>query len=685
MTIPFKETLARIFNLPFWAGCLVILLSCAALYVSGNEKPLFVAGMDNKVTDIMFRIRGPRPHTGQVVIVDIDEKSLGRFGQWPWPRDLMAGLTRAIHGNGGRVIGFDIVFAEPDRTSPRRQLPVLESLMGEEVPPAVRARILARYAGDNDAAFGEALADTRAVLGYAFQFKNDGLKAEDQTPFPSARIRLVPESVPFRSLALIPAYRALINTDAVAMAESEGFFNVITDESGTVRQVPLLMAMDGVPYPSLALETFRVGRGLEEIIIHTDTRLATRRTPVIGISMGDSFFPTSNTGRLFVNHRGPPGTFPYLSAADLLTGKKPIDLAGKYVLVGSSATGLFDLRATPFSSTMPGIEINANIIDNLIQKDPFAYDRYTEIGITYLLVISGGFVLTLILCRLSPVAGSLGAFGFLGAVFWGNYYFFFLNNRQVGLTHAAATYVLILVLVSVLNYVREGRAKRYIQKAFSHYLAPDVVSSLIKQPGKLTLSGEQKELTVLFSDIRDFTSISEKMDSSTLGRFMNRYLTRMSRIIMDNGGTVDKFIGDAIMAFWGAPKDEPDHAGKAVETALAMIKSLEDLNLEFASLGLPRVRIGVGINTGIVSVGNFGSQDRFDYTVMGDNVNLASRLEGTNKTYGTVILVSQATKAAVDGRFEFGYVDEVRVKGKEIPVKIYTPMVGGKGADQLPG
>lgn len=241
------------------------------------------------------------------------------------------------------------------------------------------------------------------------------------------------------------------------------------------------------------------------------------------------------------------------------------------------------------------------------------------------------------------------------------------------MTYVLATFLLILILVSILNYVREGRAKRYIQKAFSHYLAPDVVASLLKEPGKLSLSGEQKRLTVLFSDIRDFTRISESMDSGTLGRFMNQYLTRMSRIIMDNKGTVDKFIGDAIMAFWGAPKDDPDHAKRAVDTALAMNRELERLNREFVSQGLPEIRIRTGINTGMMSVGNFGSQDRFDYTVMGDNVNLASRLEGVNKTFGTSILVSQATKESAGDCFDFRYIDEVRVKGKKNLVRIYTP------------
>lgn len=297
--------LAHVFTLPFGAGCLVILLSCLALYSLAGDKPLLFAGIDNRMTDIMFRVRGPRPHTGQVAIVDIDEKSLNRFGQWPWPRNLMADLTRAIHRQGARVIGFDILFAEPDRTSPIRQLPILDGLLGKEVPSPVKAEILARYRVDHDLVFGDALADARAVLGYAFQFKDDGLKAVDQVPFPSARIRLVPATVRFDSLALTGAYRALINTEKVAMAESEGFFNVITDASGTVRQVPLLMGLDGVPYPSLALEVFRLGRGADGITIHTDSRLNIQPVPVIGISVAGSFIPTSNTGWMFINHRGP--------------------------------------------------------------------------------------------------------------------------------------------------------------------------------------------------------------------------------------------------------------------------------------------------------------------------------------------------------------------------------------------
>lgn len=405
------------FSLPFCVGCLTIFLSCLVFYSFGSQKPVFLAGMDNKITDIMFRIRGPRPHSGRVVIVDIDEKSLSRLGQWPWPRNLMADLTRAIHEKGAQVIGFDIVFAEADRSSPKNQLEVLTPLLGDPVPVQVRDKILDIYNFDHDAVFGEALANARAVLGYAFQLRDDGLKIDTQVPFPSARLLLIPETARFDTLALVPAYRAIVNVDAVAMAQSEGFFNVFTDDSGTVRQVPLLMSMDGIPYPSLALEAFRIGEGFEDISIHTDKRIKTLQTPVIGVSLGDRFYPTSNNGRLFINHRGPSNTFSYVSAGDLLLKRVFPDFKGKFILVGSSATGLFDLRATPFSPAMPGIEINANIIDNLIQNDPFAYDIFTEIAISYILMVFGGLLLTLLLCRLTPLAGALSAFLFFQLCF----------------------------------------------------------------------------------------------------------------------------------------------------------------------------------------------------------------------------------------------------------------------------
>lgn len=633
----------------------------------------------------MFRIRGTQSISNQVVIVDIDEKSLGQLGQWPWPRNILANLTLAMHNSGARTIGFDIVFPETDRTSPAGYFEKLTPTLKKHLAENVFKKMMESQRLDHDIVFGNALAQGRVIMGYAFQLKNDGLKAYDQTPFPSCQINLVPKTATFESLSLIPAYRAILNIESLSTAASEGFFNVLTDDSGTVRQVPLLMIMDQIPYPSLALETWRLGMEIPLVTIHTDNRIKTLRTPVLGISLGNTFIPTTNTGQMVINHRGPVNTFPYISAKDLLSGKPHPGLRDKFVLVGSSATGLFDLKATPFSPSMPGIEINATIVDNLIQADPFEYDLFTEIGITYVLILAGGLLLNLILSFSRPLTGGVLALFFFLFIFMGNYYFFFLNNKLIGTTFPFATFLILLFLVNILNYVHEGRAKRYIQNAFSHYLAPEVVKSLVKNPKQLSLEGEQKELTVLFSDIRGFTGISEKMDSQVLGKFMNQYLTQMSHIIMDNKGTVDKFIGDAIMAFWGAPNDDADHPGKAVHTALLMKSHLVKINKSFKEQGMPEISIGIGINSGLMSVGNFGSHDRFDYTVMGDNVNLSSRIEGINKTYGTTILVSESTQQKCKDQFFFHFIDRVRVKGRKQSVRIYEPFFKGSSSiNRLP-
>jgi len=655
----------------------LILLSCLLFNSFGSKKPDIISSVDNKIMDIMFKFRGPQQPSGKVVIVDIDEKSLKHIGQWPWPRNILADLTLAIQKNGALVTGFDIVFPEVDRTSPARCLDLLKDAVQDSIPDTIFSSIKANAMPDYDLAFGDAVAQGKTVLGYAFQIKDDGFKSEFEIPFPSGEIRVDPSNTNFKDLSLRPAYRAILNISSVSTAESEGFFNIFPDASGIARQVPLLMMMDGIPYPSLSFEIFRVGKGISSFTIHTSQKISDLYSIIMGISVEDTFIPTNHNGEIFINYRGPYNTFTYVSAVDVINKDVRHLLQDKFVLIGSSATGLSDVKATPFSEAMPGIEINATIVDNLLQADPFVYDIYTEIGLTYTLLVLCGVLLTSILAFFGPIAGAAGAILFFALSFAGNYYFFFLNNQHLGITYPLFTCGAILFIVSVFNYLTEGRAKRYIQKAFSYYVAPDVVSELIKNPETLSLKGEQKELTVLFSDIRGFTGISEKMDSQALGNFMNEYLTRMSHVIMENGGTVDKFIGDAIMAFWGAPKDEPDHACKAVQAALLMEKQLEIINQAFKEKNMPRVSIRVGINSGPMSVGNFGSKDRFDYTVMGDNVNLASRLEAVNKIYGTTIIISEFTKQRIKDAFYCRYIDKVRVKGKENAIDIFEPFMEG--------
>ncbi|MGV1099134.1 CHASE2 domain-containing protein [Thiovibrio sp. JS02] len=663
---------------PFKIGCLVVLAAVLLFYSFDQQKPALLSTFDNRLTDAMFRWRGVTPPNEPIVIIDIDEKSLRTLGQWPWPRHQVARMVECIGSAGPRAIGLDIVFAESDRTSPKNFLTELQQFLPRPIPAQTLTELKGNPNLDHDITLGNALANTPSVLGYVFQTRNDGLKNEEETPFPSSLIRLEPSSYRYEDLFLLPAYRAIINVLEVAQGRSEGFFNVFPDAAGTVRRVPLLMEMDGVPYPSLALEMVRIGLGLEEITIHVSQKVQTAKKGILGVQIGDKFVPTDEQGQIAVNFRGPERTYSYISALDVLEGRNLDAIKGKYVLIGTSAAGLLDLRATPFSNVFPGVEVHANIIGNILTGDPFTYDIFTERGLTLTLIMVGGLFLTALLAYSSPLAGGLAGLLVIEATIAGNYFIFFKNHTIIGLTYPLLTIFVVFLLVTLFNFFFEGREKRFISKAFGRYVSPQVVRQLTEHPERLSLRGEQKTLTVLFSDIRGFTTISEKMDSEELGQFMNEYLTAMSQIVMAHGGTVDKFIGDAVMAIWGAPLDDAEHAANCVRASFKMLARLDELRPHWRKRQLPPIDIGVGINTGVMSVGNFGSDQRFDYTVMGDNVNLASRLEGSNKTYGTNIVISEFTRLALGDDFFCRYLDQVRVKGKDRPVKIYEPICEGE-------
>jgi adenylate cyclase len=650
-------------------------------YLFGSRKPQLLTAFDNRLTDVMFTIRGQTPVSGSVVIVDIDDASLAGIGQWPWPRNTVAALVAQIHQAGARVIGIDIVFAEPDRTSPKNHLDGIIDLLATPVADEEKNALRANPSLDHDLILGDTLAVMPSVLGYVFLTDApSGLAAN--VPFPSCTIRLDPPSTPLSSINFIRAGNAIVNIPEVSQGESEGFFNVFPDPSGTIRKVPLFMALNGVPYPSLALETLRVGLGEQEATIHLSQQVATARKGMLGVTVGGKFIPTDDQGQLTVNYRGPVKTFTYVPAADILAGRHTDQLRDKYVLIGTSAAGLLDLRATPFANIFPGVEIQATVIDNLLTGDPLTYDLYTEIGMTYALVAGSGLLLSALLAYATPLAGALGGLLCLLATAGGSYYFF-LNNKIIGITYPLLTIITVFLVVTLSNYFFAGREKRFLRDAFGHYVSPDVVSEIIRNPANLSLAGQVRNLTVFFSDIRDFTTISEKMSPEQLGRFMNRYLTAMSNVLLAHGGTVDKYIGDAIMAIWGAPLVDHDHAARAVRAALASIKRLDELQEELHNGQLEKIAIGIGLNTGEMNVGNFGSTQRFDYTVIGDNVNLASRLEGLTKVYGSRILISEATRDAAGPGFFCRFIDRVRVKGKKLPVNIFEPLCEGEPDAEL--
>lgn len=660
-----KKLTRRFFRpTPFKAGLLCVWLF-SLLYLSfGATKPALLQALDNQLNSAMFRFRGPEPPQHNIIIADIDEKSLDQLGQWPWSRDVVARLVTRLTEQGAKVIGLDMMFIEPDRTSPKNLLQRYPQLRGD-VATALSAI-------DYDQQLGDALAQSNSVLGYAMLTQDDGLKDAAAVPFPSANLQLAAKGIGFEQLTLLSAYRATANQPAIAMALSEGFLNFFPESSGAVHKVPLLLSLDGIPYPSLALEMARITLGERNLTIHP-AHIAGEKVGLLGISIGDRFVPTDDLGQMTVNFRGPWKTFPYLSVVDLLETDLP-QLRDAVVLIGTSAAGLLDLQTTPMSRIIPGVEIHANIIDNLLSGDPLRHDILTEIGITISLIVFGGILLSLLLARSGPLVGAFGALAILLLAICGNYLLLFKNGSIVGLTYPLLTIVLIWLLVTLVNYFLVERQRQFVQGAFGHYLAPQVVEQLLQNPQQLSLAGQEKLLTVIFCDIRNFTSISETMDSVALADFMNRYLTEMSRLIMDGRGMIDKFIGDAVMALWGAPLDDEQHALQAVKSALLMQAKTSQLKDEWLREGLPEINIGIGINSGPMRVGNFGSEQLFDYTVIGDQVNLASRLEGLCKVYGTKILISAATRDQLQGQILCRPIDLVRVKGKQQPVEIFEPL-----------
>lgn len=650
---------------PFKTGLLLVLFACLLFASFGADKPALLQALDNQLVSAMFRLRGTVSPKHTIVIVDIDEKSLAKIGQWPWPRDLVAQLVTQIQQQGAKVIGLDMLFIEPDRTSPKnlfQRYPQIGSGL---------AKILPSF--DHDQQLGDALAEGDSVLGYAMLTQNDGLKDLAAAPFPSANLQLAAEGIGFDQLNLISAYRATANQPAIAQALSEGFLNFFPEPSGAVHKVPLLLSLDGIPYPSMALEVARIALGEQSLILHP-VPSGKQSQALLGVSIGERFVPTDDLGQMTINYRGPWKTFRYYSASDLLESSS-LDLQDAVVLIGTSAAGLLDLQTTPLSRLIPGVEIHATIVDNLLAGDPLKYDILTEIGITISLIMVGGVLLSLLLARSGPIKGAFGALAILLAAICGNYLLLFKNGNIVGMTYPLLTIVLLWLLLTLANYFLVERQKQFVHGAFRQYLAPQVVEQMLQNPQQLSLAGQEKLLTVMFCDIRNFTSISERMDSVALADFMNRYLTEMSRLIMDSRGMVDKFIGDAIMAIWGAPLDDEQHALQAVKAALQMQEKTAQLREKWLATGLPEINIGIGINSGPMRVGNFGSEQLFDYTVIGDQVNLGSRLEGLCKIYGSKILISAGTRELLQGQILCRPIDLVRVKGKQQPVEVFEPLL----------
>ncbi|MEZ5889607.1 MAG: adenylate/guanylate cyclase domain-containing protein [Xanthobacteraceae bacterium] len=596
-----------------------------------------------------------------VVIVDIDESSVNTLGQWPWPRTVLADLLTRIFEMQAVVVGFDVVFPEPDRASPREAVKHFR-----HVDPGIR-ELLAHLPG-NDDLFAQAIGAGRVVLGqsgtHTFAMHAPGLRPETGV----ATLGADP------SAYLIEFPHLLRNLPELEQAAAgRGLFSIRPERDGIVRRVPIVMRADGKIVPSLALDMLRVATDSGAILIRAD-EAGIRSVAVAGLQL-----PTDQNGRVWV-YFGPHNPAMYVSAKDVLAGNAaPEKFDGKLALIGASAIGLADIKITPVSAAIPGVEVHAQLLGSALTDTLLSRPNYA-IAIEMLGAAAAGGVLAFVAPLASALTLLVVAVGSAAAFVAGSWFAFKNSQMLFDATFPLIVIVSVSVSLIMIGYFREQLDRRRIRSAFSHYLSPNLVERLAKSPKQLVLGGEERVMTVLFSDVRSFTTIAEtyKDNPQGLTRLMNRFLTPVTDAIITRNGTIDKYIGDAVMAFWNAPLDNPDHEADACHAALDMLDRVAALNDELereAAAGGTRfvpIRIGIGINTGRCTVGNMGSDLRFQYTVMGDSVNLASRLEGQTKGYGLSIIIGSRTAAAVSGQFALLEIDRIQVKGKTEPELIYT-------------
>ena len=665
------------------------ILGLALLFLLlGHAAQIYRIGLVERLDAIFYDARLRLTMSGgvddRIVIVDIDEKSLAQEGRWPWARDRLALLMDKLfdrHGVG--VVGFDVVFAEPDSSS---GITVLDALAERELRdngPFREAMRVLRPQLDYDARFAAALKGRKVVLGY-YLSNIEGGHSSGVLPAPTLPAGMF-AGVP---LAITRWQSHGANLPVLqAAAAGGGHFNPLVDFDGISRRVPLLAEYGGAYYESLSLGVVRAFLDFPPVLpgyADPSASYAGLEWIELPTERGSLDIPVDENVAALIPYRGPQGSFSYVSATDVLNDRVSGDrLRDRIVLIGTTSPGLMDLRATPVAEAFPGVEVHANLIAGMLDGTIKHKPDYL-LAADILQVLVAGLVMVFMAPRLSPFKSTLLGIAVLGSLAAINFMLWDAGNMVLPFAGVAALVVLLYALDMAWGYFVESKTKRQFAELFGQYVPPELVDEMAKNPEGYSMAGRKAELTVLFSDVRGFTTISEGLQPDQLAALMNEYLGAMTTIVRHHRGTLDKYIGDAIMAFWGAPLEDTDHAAHAVTTALEMQDALRDLNRHLLAKGWPELKIGVGINTGTMTVGDMGSPVRKAYTVMGDAVNLGSRLEGITKQYGVGIIVGEATREKLGGRFMLRELDRVRVKGKAEPVGIYEPIgVAGQIAPDI--
>lgn len=662
-----KKALPRIF---VGLLCLAVLLGNAL----GSWQIPFVKLLENYFYDVRIRLLMSETIDDRIVVVDIDEKSLNEIGHWPWGRNRLATLmNRLFDDYKVAVIGFDVVFAERDDSSGLKSLEEIgrKELRNDSGFQASLQKF--RHSLDYDRMFIDSISGRPSVLGYYFN-QNDAQRTGTLPPpvFSAETFAAHPEQ--FLSWqgfgGNLPEFQQA--------AASGGHFNPQIDADGNVRRVPLIVEHQGQYFEALSIAMIRTMLGSAEL----QPGFPEPGLPIewldIVTPQGALRIPVDENAAALVPFRGPERSFRYVSASDILMDRVEAEsLAGRIVIVGSTAPGLNDLRSTPVGSNYPGVEVHANMIAGILDGEVKEKPGYL-LAANLLAILFFGGLLAIALPLLSPLWGTLLTAATLLVSAGSNLYLWQAGNIVMPYAGIFLAIGLIYAFNMASGFFTESRTKRQFSALFGQYVPPELVDEMARNPENYSMEGRNAELTVLFSDVRSFTTISEGMDPKELAHLMNEYLGSMTDVIRQHRGTLDKYIGDAIMAFWGAPVANPNHAREAVLTAIAMQERLKTLAEPFRARGWPVLHIGIGVNTGTMTVGDMGSEVRKSYTVMGDAVNLGARLEGITKEYGVGIVVGELTRAATP-EIAYRELDLVRVKGKAEPIAIFEPLGSNEG------
>ncbi len=665
----------KFFSLQSFLIALFVVLVCIFGYLKGIP---FLDLMELKTIDLRFESRGRISPGPDVVLAVIDEKSINKEGKWIWPRSKIANLVTKLSKAGAKVIAFDIGFLEPDD---KRIIQAINKIENKVNDLHIQHTGIKDYLEnlktqvDNDKLLADAIRNSRArvVLGYFFQMEQAGLEhvskqeiSIHQKNTAGSKYKIVRyKSGNAQNTPLIEAIMPQSNIETISSASKySGFFNMMPDKDGVVRWMPGVFKCNEVLYAPLSLVAASA---------YLDTHMAVKIAEhgVEEVQIGRLFIPTDELGRVLINYRGEEKTFPHISITDILNEKTPDDiLKDKIVIVGATAVGIFDLRVTPFGNVFPGLEIHANVVDAILSKD-FLYQPGWAAIFDIMAIMAAGFFLAIVLPKTGGIGGIIASSSLFITYILLCQHLFSSNGWILNLIYPLTVIIAVYISITAYKYFTESRQKRFIKNAFSTYLAPTVVKQLIESPEKLVLGGEQRVITAFFSDIQGFTSISENLTPHELVELLNEFLTEMTDIILQHKGTVDKFEGDAIIAFFGAPNELENQEQVACDACIDMQKRLSELRIKWKAEGKPELEMRIGLCTGQAVVGNMGSKTRMDYTMMGDTVNTAARLEGVNKIYGIYTLVSDSTFKATDGSIIAREIDSINVVGKKEPITVY--------------